>query len=126
LAFIPEGFKAGLKLSSKEFIVPGIITRFPISKGVVSRGRHHLEELGASRQSLENNTRRPTVISSIESKPLIAGFHRRLRSALVAISAAPLQQVEGVLPERYLKKLTGWPSVIAACSWWPRSGGTAD
>jgi hypothetical protein len=99
LALNAKELKAGLKLSSKEFIVAEIITRFKISKGVAGRRRHRLEELDVILPSLESYAWSQTSIASPEFKLRIAGFLRKHRTALVVISTAPLQQLERVLPE---------------------------
>jgi hypothetical protein len=99
LAFNSKELKAGLKWSSKEFIVAEIITRFKISTGVAGRRRHRLVELGVILRSLESYTGSQTDIASPEFKPRIAGFLPKHRTALVVISTAPLQQLERVPPE---------------------------
>ena len=99
LAVNSKEFKAGLKLSRKKFIVAEIITRFKISKGVVSRRRYHLEEPGISGHSLESRDWSRKDIGGVESMPRIASLLRKDLSMLVVISTAPVKQLERGLPE---------------------------
>jgi hypothetical protein len=109
LAINSKELKAGLKLSSKEFIVAEIITRFKISKGVAGRGRHHLKSstlsCGASKVILGARRTLP-VQNSSRGSPVFCGS----TEPLVVISTALLQQLERVLlepatelPEPHLK-----------------------
>jgi hypothetical protein len=116
LAVNSKEFKAGLKLSRKKFIVAEIITRFKISKGVVSRRRYHLEEPGISGHSLESHNWSRKDIGGVKSKPRVAGLLRKDPGALIVISTAPVKQLERVLPELanalpepHLKKLADRP-----------------
>jgi hypothetical protein len=84
LPFNLNELKAGLNLSSKEFILAEIITRFKISKEVANQGLCQLEELGFILRSLENDKCSQTNILRIDLRPLIAGLLPKLHLNKVA------------------------------------------
>jgi hypothetical protein len=115
LPFNLNELKAGLNLSSKEFILAEIITRFKISKEVANQGLCQLEKLGFVLRSLENDKCSQTNILRLDLRPLIAGFLRKHPIPRLTTRAARLKQLERVLskpatglPKLHLNKVADW------------------